>query len=159
MSGARLISRRQFEFRAYTRLLRQWDWEWMATLTFPDRFREYKNYIVKNRVFQWTRRLCVDEGLQVAYYYILCRECGHPHFHILMLGRNRDQTKTLDDVSHRKWARNWYFFAEIKKVTSVAKAAKYLAKHTYYSKCQQYEIDSYNHKLLKLTRNFYTITA
>ena len=154
MSRSYISNWRILQYRAYSRFLKNWDWEWLATLTFRARYHRCRSNLIKAELFKWTRELCVSEHLQVGYYYVLCFDGGHPHLHLVMVGRGRvaDKVKRLEDVNRRKWERRWPFFAKIEIPRSNSAAAKYIARHVFWTKCERAYIDSFNIKLLTKER-------
>ena len=143
------VTRRYLLSKRYARYLRIWTWQWFATLTFPAE-RRFGDWLVKRYILEWTRRLCTSEHIQIAYFYVLCWTYGHPHVHLLMIGRGRsDQgVKTLRNVSNSTWEMNWPFYAKIESSISQVRVVNYFASHLYRKKCFRYEIDTYNTKLL-----------
>ena len=155
MNNTYITNWRNLEYRGYRRFLQNWDWEWLVTLTFPERtYRHYSRNAAKADLLRWTRQLCTSEHIQVCYYYALCYICGHPHFHLLMIGRGRSgrEVKSLHDVSPSKWARRWDHIAKIEVPDSISSVSKYLAAHKLRFKCDRADIDSYNQNLLKQLR-------
>lgn len=104
-----------------------WIWQWFVTLTLPEypRWSEQRvNKLLKN----WTRKLCTEEHLQVGYVYSLVYKDGHPHLHLLMLGRNRFG-KTLGDVDMVRWTNEWPYRAKIELPESNAAVSYYFEKN------------------------------
>lgn len=79
---------------------------------------------------------------------------GHPHLHILMIGRNKNG-KTLLDVNKSKWEQKWFYYAKIENPRSNRKVTKYVAANFFWSKSTNPFMEAYNIKLL----NKYRITA
>ena len=155
MSQQNIIYYREAEYRSYASFLQCWDWEWMATLTFPQPDKEYFGRDrVKDRLLFWTRRLCVTERIQVGYFYVLSSICKHPHLHVLMigLGNVNGEKKTLLDVSRSRWEHEWPFFAKIEQPDSIADVARYVAVHKLWFKSDWATIDFYNTDLLNKLR-------
>lgn len=71
-----------------TEFLDTWDWQWFATLTFPEHIRFSEEAIHKHRI-QWTRKLCTSERIQLGYAFVLSYKSGLPHLHMLMIGRGK----------------------------------------------------------------------
>ena len=44
---------RYLDYSAYYELLKDWNWEWLVTLTFPQGFHKIGPDIAKARLFQW----------------------------------------------------------------------------------------------------------
>ena len=116
-------------------------------MTFPD-YPRFKERRVKKLLKDWTRKLCTEEGIQVAYFYSLVFKYGHPHLHLLMLGRSRSG-KTLGNVDRAVWERKWPYRAEIKIPESNAKVSYYLDKNL--SEWNS-DLGIFNVKLLKKVR-------
>lgn len=136
-------------YQGYCELLEIWDWEWFATLSLPID----PPYIpsAANRLrLRWTRNLCTEEGIQVAYYYVLTSTGDYLHFHLVMLGRGHFLSFpiTLKNVSCDFWERRWPYLAKIEIPRSLESVARYLARHEASSKYQYVELDRYNGKLL-----------
>ncbi len=131
---------------AYTDFLKEWDWEWFATLT----FRYDTNEDMVNRLrLKWTRDLCTDEGIQVAYFYSTVNVSGHPHIHMLMIGKNKNN-KILFDVDPQKWESIWPFLARIETPKSNETVARYFTENLAQLGS---DYDTYNQHLLKKTLN------
>jgi len=155
------ISRRENDYRGYSSLLRNWEWEWFVSLTFPRGKRFYHEAVVKRDIKMWVRRLQKYERIQIGYYSVICRQYDHVHVHLLMLGFSNKTKKTLTNVSCEIWENEWAEMggrskriAAIVSVNSVRNVANYLARHAFYRKCDQYAFDSYNIKLLHRLRYF-----
>jgi len=142
-------SRRYLLFRRYASYLRNWDWEWFATFTFSAE-RSFGDWLVKRYLQEWTIKLCTNEHIQVAYFYVICLNYAHPHVHLLMFGRGRSNRgiKTLRHVVRSKWEGEWPFLAKIETPESQVSVVNYFASHLFRKKCFRYQIDSYNIKLL-----------
>ena len=151
-------------FEAYVNHLKKWPWEWTVTLTFPIEPRIGPDMANRSRLW-WTRRLCVEEGLQGGYYYVLSFKKSFVHFHLLMLSRRRKGgKKTLSDVNGRYWEWRWrrpswdpfdpekkrnYRIAKVEPPRSIVQASGYLAKNYFDPKNDDVEFDCYNLGLLK----------
>ena len=137
------------DYRGYSRLLKQWDWQWLVTLTFPEHTRLGPN-AVKRSLLDWTRNLCISERIRVGYYYVLCYYWRLPHLHLLMIGRGKSggMEKTLLDVNRRKWQGRWPHIAKVEIPKSNSRAAKYVAAHAYRFKCDRVTFDCYDINLL-----------
>ena len=70
------------------------------------------------------------------------------HFHVLMIGRNREG-KTLYDCDPREWEAAWRFFARIHVVTDNARVCDYVASHFLGFKSSHTEVESFNRTLLR----------
>jgi hypothetical protein len=120
-------------------------WEWMVTFTTePGTNFHY----ALGLIYDWTRKICVEEKIQVGYFWISSYRNHYLHFHLLMLGKNRCR-KSLLNVPKRKWEENWPFFAKIKEIDNRYRACKYFAAHTLGFKSARFEINIYNQSLLK----------
>lgn len=143
---------RHFERKHFSELISQYnDPDWFATLTFPDN-EKFSPYVVKKYRLRWTRRLCIDEGIQVAYWYVESWISGHPTLHLVMFGYGDHGQRDLTDVKRRKWEKNWPFDAKIVYVSNLEGVAKYVADHQLWKKSDKAEIDCYNIKLLNKLR-------
>jgi hypothetical protein len=143
---------RRISYRGYKSLLRDWQWEWVIHLTFKQIRLSEK--VVKDFLIRWTRELCKCEGIQVGYFCMFSFNWGHPHLHLLMIGRNKNG-KTLLEVSKSEWEKNWPYNAKIEIPRSNKKVAKYVAANFFWSKSTNPFMEAYNIKLL----NKYRITA
>jgi hypothetical protein len=142
----RLSQWRQGEFMDYTEWLDSWPWEWFGTFSLQD----HDCLPTAQRMLRnWTRQLCTEEHIQVAYAYIYCEKQKHGHLHALLIGRNSDGDKTLADVSRSKWERRWPCLAGIKIPESNQAVVRYLCLHLFKFKCGNYpNIEFFNRKLL-----------
>jgi hypothetical protein len=132
----------------YLSLFRRWNWEWMVSLTSPNASNVFIREIADRHRIRWTRWLCIAEHIQVAYVFVITAIPTFYHFHLLMLGRNKEG-KTLLDVDTAKWEAAWPFpQAKIKPVTSVSGAASYLIGNLMNFKYPYRDWDLYNKKLL-----------
>jgi hypothetical protein len=138
---------RKIEYNQFKTLLKEWDYEWFVSFTFPEN-RRLGIDLLQRLLLDWTRDLCKTEHIQVAYWYSISYLCHHPHIHLLMIGHNKDG-KSLLDVKRRIWQDKWPYFARIDCVRSSSGAAKYLATHYLWFKSDWAKIDCYNTKLLK----------
>jgi ParB/RepB/Spo0J family partition protein len=76
--------------------------QWFLTLTFKESVTQE---LARERLRDWTRKICRAEELQVAYIGVVNEE-SRCHCHLLMFGHNR-WGKTLHKVSIERWAREW----------------------------------------------------
>jgi hypothetical protein len=143
------VTRRYLLSKSYARYLRNWNFEWFATFTFSAE-RRFGDWLVKRYLLDWSRKLCTGENIQIAYFYVMCLNYGHPHVHLLMIGRGKYNRgiKTLRHVVRSKWEGEWPFLAKIETPESQAGVVNYFASHLFRKKCFRYQIDSYNLKLL-----------
>lgn len=147
MSTERLRRWRQALFLGYHRMFQRYPWQWIAHLTFND---DYSTDFVNEVLLHWTHELQVTEHLQIAYVKVICFKREHPHLHLLVFGRGRHQGEiiTLENVNPRIWATRWPFFAKIERIRNIERATQYVALQTFVFKCDEYEMDFYNLKLL-----------
>jgi hypothetical protein len=138
-------------FNAQRDHIQCFNWEWFASLTFPD-YRRYKKYQARNLLLRWVHSLCNSERLQVGFCSALgYSKNGHPHYHLVMIGRNR-KNKTLLDVDCTKWERGWNYIAQIEPIESIENVSAYLARHHFFKYCLRVYFDFYNTKLLNRHR-------
>ncbi|MFC1591453.1 hypothetical protein ACFL43_02900 [Thermodesulfobacteriota bacterium] len=141
----------------YAEFINSWHWEWFTTLTFPEHIDYSKNRVEK-LLKQWIRKLCTQEGIQVACYFVISYKNSHPHIHLLMLGYGKKQgrVKTLIDVKRGRWVDEWRdgprrLRADIQLPTENIRVSDYLAGHL-----NKYgtnaDIDYYNLELLNKMR-------
>ncbi len=100
---------------------------------------------------EWTRKLCVGEGMQIGYYYVFGAAATFGHFHLLMLGWRECEhyTKTLYDVDPEVWKSQWGYSAKISEPYSIEKLSAYMAKHIRRKNYDEIDVGFYNSKLLK----------
>jgi hypothetical protein len=148
----RLRQWRQALFLGYHRMFQRYPWQWICHLTFND---DYSTDVVNEMLLRWTRDLQITEHIQIAYVKVICFRREHPHLHLLVFGRGKYKGEiiTLEDVSPRKWASKWPFFAKIEPIEDHYRATRYEALQTFKYKCDEYEIDYYNLKLLRQLRD------
>jgi hypothetical protein len=120
-------------------------WQWMATLTTQVGTNFFR---AQNLIKEWTLEICLREKIQVGYFGISSHKKGYLHFHLLMLGHNRDK-KSLTTVSKHLWETRWRFNARIQEIYDIPSACDYFAKHTLGWRSDHHHIDSYNKSLLK----------
>ena len=112
-------------YESFSEHLTQWEWEWFATLTFP----EDTSYASARRQFdRWRLQIIDEERLQLGCFLITSYKAGILHFHALIIGRNR-HAKTLLNCSTQRWEAAWNHRAEIKQVESNEGVCKYEALH------------------------------
>jgi hypothetical protein len=120
-------------------------WEWHATLTVDDGIKFFRALKLFKR---WRLRLVDREKLRVGAYLISACKSRHIHFHVLMLGRNRDR-KCLHDCNPRYWEAAWKYFARIQPVTANSGACGYVALHFLGFKSDHTELESFDRTLLR----------
>lgn len=148
--------------REYSHFIQTIPWQWFATLTFspkinnPEMVKDHKLIspkLVKDHRLDWTRRLCITEKIQVAYFYVEAYVDSHPHIHLLMFGqgnRKDGQTKkTLLNVDPLYWQIMWNYKAKVEQLDSVVKPSKYIANHLKKHDEENIDYDFYNTWLLK----------
>lgn len=81
-------------------------------------------------------------------YAISASRKGHFHFHILMIGKNKDG-KSLFDCQPKRWEAAWKYFAKIHPVTDNFGICDYVALHFMGFKSSHTEVDSFNKSLLR----------
>jgi hypothetical protein len=149
------------EWRAY---FARFPWQWKVELTFNKKFTkgswfcvgdvetlesEKMTYFSGRKLFKrWQLQIVDKEKLQIGAYLIASYKLDYLHFHVLMLGRNRDG-KTLLDCATREWCRRWPFHAKISVIDNVWGAADYAAKHFMGFKSDFASAESYGNTLLK----------
>jgi hypothetical protein len=133
--------------------------QWFVTLTFEEPVTQE---LGKERLRDWTRRICRGEGLQVAYIAVVNEET-RSHWHLLMLGQNR-WGKTLHKVSIERWAKDWCRVncgetiswndgARIDPVYEIAGASRYLVENLTPSTPSLSTLIFYNKRLLMKCRS------
>ncbi len=137
-------------YRASYQFYIEYPWQWLVTFTFQS--SKISNDTAENKRLQWTKNLESTEDFNLAYHYVLCRNSGHPHFHLIIFGSSKSGDRTLSNLSPSYWERQWPHHARIKIVTSKRSAAGYVAKHHLISHCQNPEFGFYNRELLKKIR-------
>ena len=133
---------------AWTEFIEQHPFEWAVTLTFKF---PVKKEIVKKMLKNWTRKLCKEERLQIAFIAVI-NEVSRIHLHILALGRNR-YGKTLFDVSIYKWRKKWNAHSKIRPVDDIERASSYLSRNLVVRNEDLSDVCIYNTKLLKKLRS------
>jgi len=138
---------RQSLFLGYHYMFRRYPWQWTATLSFGD---DFSSLVVNEMLIRWIRELQTSEHIQIAYVSVICIKKEHPHVHLLIFGRgkHRGDIITLDNVNPRTWASKWPYFAKVEKIKNLERATRYVASHTFRFKCDDYEMNFYNMKLL-----------
>jgi hypothetical protein len=123
----------------------QWPFEWWVTLTFENPVNEE---IARKRLKVWTRKICIQEKLQLAYFAVF-NELKRGHLHLLMLGKNRFGN-TLKNVSLKKWTKEWIEGnAEIKKVFNLQGVSQYISQNLTLKNPSLSDIYYYNQGLLR----------
>jgi hypothetical protein len=122
----------------------KWPWEWWVTLTFEDTVDQD---LARERLIDWTRKICVREKLQLAYMAVY-NQRKRGHLHLLMLGRNR-YGKTLRDVSIERCNKDWKAYSRIKPIENIYGLGPYLSKNLVLWNSDLSDIVFYNIKLLK----------
>lgn len=128
---------------AWASRLTEWPFEWWATLTFKFSVNQE---IGRKRLINWTREICTEEQLQLAYMAVF-NELRRGHWHVLMLGRNR-QGKSLRDVSREKWQERWRDNALIQEIYDLAGISRYFSHNLVLENADLSGVFSYNRKLL-----------
>jgi len=134
-------------YQDFCTYLPSWLWQWMVTLTFPQ--PHLKAQAVNSLRLNWTRKLCTSEKIQVAYFYVLAYDSGHPHLHLLMIGKGQNGNKSLLDVDLNKWESAWPYISKIQVPSENLSVSGYLARHWLKYDPDRLEYDFYNKKLLK----------
>lgn len=160
---------------SYSRFFSQWQFEWCSTLTFKD---PVKQELGRKKLLEWTRRLCVDEHIQVAFIGVFnafehrrkilktepyLKEFDNDfingHWHLLMFGRNRFG-QTLSEVSMERWAQEWHKRncgkwihwangAEIRSDFDIMQESGYMAKNLIVKNPDASDLLIYNKELLE----------
>jgi len=134
--------------RHYGYFINSWPWEWFLTLT----FREPVSFdTARRQLLNWNRDLCTSEGIQTAFIAVLNDTNFTPHWHLLMLGKNR-HGKALQDVSRERWEREWPAIARIEVVRGNQAVSHYVARNITLWNPDLYELLVYNKKLLNKYR-------
>ena len=113
----------------------------------------------RDRILEWVRQLCVEEGMQVAFIAVENEFSHRAHWHLLMLGRNRFG-RDLSSVDKKKWAKRWWKTncsprikvkkgALIKDVEEIVGVSSYLARNLVVKNPDASDLFIYNKKLLK----------
>lgn len=133
----------------WPRYLVQFPFEWWVTLSFRNFAdgKAGKSEYAKSRLKSWTRKLCKEERLQIAYIAVI-NEVNHIHLHLLMLGKNR-HGKTLLDVPIDKWKKKWNAHSDIQLVYDIEGVSSYLSDNLILRNGDLSEVLLYNIKLLK----------
>lgn len=142
----------------WANLVAQYPYEWWLSLSFK---HPVSQDIAKDRFFDWVRKICIKEHLQIACMAVF-NESHRIHVHALMLGRNR-KGKTLLNVCMKNWAEKWCEKncgdwiswdngARIRPVYSIAGVSTYFSKNIHPEHADLSNILFYNRKLLKRCR-------
>ena len=120
--------------------------EWHATFTFSPRTDFF--YGIK-RFKRWRLSLINEEKLQIAASLTSSSKGGQLHFHVLLLGQNKEG-KTLLDVSPRKWESRWHpLFCRISLIENLETATDYVARHHLGFKSDFCQADAFGVNLLE----------
>jgi hypothetical protein len=151
-------------FETWHYYLLRFPWEWLATLTFEPG-TDY--YFALRRFKKWRFKIIDTEKLRIGACLLTFLKDTSIHFHVLMLGHNRNG-KSLIDCSRRKWSTDWlylgckdpycYFerrkweikcYSKIRNVHSGFSASNYMAKHTLKGEIESASFDFFDMKLFK----------
>jgi hypothetical protein len=132
---------RYYKFLDYKELFSEWDWQWFATLTFPDFYNYHKSYTLSKPVTEWARNLGKTECIRVGYLNLIGWKYGHPTMHLLMLGYGRGGSKTLKDVDCSFWEEAWPHRALIEIPRSNADVEAYIAAHAFWKHAHKETLD------------------
>ena len=128
-----------------TLFLTQWPFEWFATFSFKT---PVEQEIGRMRLIEWTRALCVKEGVQVAYVAVF-NKVNRSHLHVLMLARNKTG-KTLSNISVSTWSRHWGHNAKIDPIYNLYGVGAYLSRKNFsFEDTDKWDVFSYNKNLLE----------
>ena len=131
-----------------TLFLTQWPFEWFATFSFK---MPVEQEISRKRLINWTRMLCVKEGVQVAFIAVF-NEVDRAHLHVLMLARNK-AGKTLSNIPVSTWGRKWGNNAKIREIYNIYGVSDYLSrKNVSLENADKWAFFSYNRNLLGRTK-------
>jgi hypothetical protein len=147
-----LRNQRYYKFLDYKELFSEWDWEWFATLTFPDTHNYRDSYTLSKPVKEWARNLGKHEQIRVGYLNLLGWKYGHPHMHLLMLGYGSGGSKSLKDVDCSYWEGEWPYRAKIEIPRSNSDVEEYIASHAFWGRSHKDRLDVYNPMLLNRLR-------
>jgi hypothetical protein len=136
----------QYEcYREWSTYLERFPWEWHCSLS----IETGTDFFYALKLFKkWHMRLFTEERLRVGAYLLSVFKSGVLHFHVLMVGRNREG-KTLYDCSRRKWELVWRFHARIRAVRNASGISDYVAKNMLGFKSSRTEIESFDRTLLR----------
>jgi len=143
---------RYFKFLDYKELFSEWNWDWFASLSFPDSYNYRDSYTLSKPVKEWARNLGKHEHIRVGYLNLIAWKFGHPHMHLLMLGYGSGGSKTLKDVNCNYWKKEWPYRAQIEIPRSNSDVEEYIASHAFWGKAHKETLDGYNLNLLNSLR-------
>lgn len=134
--------------------------QWFASLTFKV---PVIKELARERLREWTRKICRGEEIQVAYIAVVKEEETRCHWHLLMIGQNR-WGKTLHKVSIERWAREWWKVncgetiswndgARIEPVYEITGVSRYLIDHLIPNPPSLSALLFYNKRLLMKCRS------
>lgn len=143
----------------WTSYIAKHPFQWWRTLT--SKSTDNQN-IVRKKIIEWVRKLCIDEHLQVGFIAVENEFNHRGHWHLLMLGKNRIG-ETLAGVSMKKWAKEWCAEncgkwihwdngARIRPVNEIMGVSSYLARNLIVEDPDFSDVFIYNKKLLKKCR-------
>ena len=131
----------------YLKIFTRHKWQWFATLTFNHR----PDYQVAEKAARvWLRELCKRLHMQIAALGAFNgHPSQHPHFHLLMLGKNRKGQSLLDfnglcGMAGKLWGRN----ALVEPVKDHQAVAAYTTKNLNLSQPDLSDIFIYNRRLI-----------
>ena len=121
--------------KAYRRWAISYDWEWIATLTFPLEMRFHRRsrnvkFKVRRIMRDWLIIVQTGGHLQVCAFYVICFKYEFPHVHLLMAGRGDKGRITLNSLDTTQYENAWRWVAKIERPHSNEAVSKYFASHT-----------------------------
>jgi hypothetical protein len=143
---------RYFKFLDYKELFSEWDWEWFATLTFPDSHNYRDSHTLSKPVTEWAKNLGKHEHIRVGYLNLIGWKYGHPTMHLLMLGYGSGGSKSLRGVDCSYWEREWPYRAKIEIPRSNFDVEEYIASHAFWRKAHKETLNIGGIKLLTKLR-------
>lgn len=134
-------------------LFKQWDWQWMVTVSLPD---EVSRERITGRLKDWRNSLARAEHIQLGYMGILVRKDNRYHLHLLAIGHGLRNGRpiTLRDINLERWKNSWGHprAAKIEIPRSNDAVSNYLAIQNFEWKSDYCELLYYDRKLLKKHR-------
>jgi hypothetical protein len=128
--------------------LAQWPFEWFASMSFAI---PAEQEIARKRLIEWTRKLCVKEGVQVAFIAVF-NKAIRSHLHVLMLARSKSG-KTLSNISMSTWSRQWGHNTNIDSIYNLHGVGVYLSyKNVAFENADKWEFFIYNKNLLERSK-------